>query len=215
MKTIKSPDIPKKLKFTKRNGRTSPKVVTDNQGKNNVGNLSHNITYGVLGIGRLGSTLVINLLKMKKRVYIWNRTTEKCRRLLQELDSVGRYIEICHIPALVIKKSDIIFNCISDADGSKKTIESSLSKKFATDNFMQAKGLIDISGVGPDGQKQLCKIVEDRGGQYLEVRIQHLNQFIGSGYLFIVGGNVNLFQECEYLFNVLGAKTVFFKEEIG
>lgn len=220
MKTIKTLDIPKKGKVRRKNLRTIHKLVTDNLGKSDTNSLSQqsetSLVYGVLGIGRLGSTFVINLIKLKKKVYIWNRTNEKCMKLLQELDSVGSsYVKICHIPALVLKMSDIVFNCISDSQGSMEIIERSLSKELATDNFMEGKGLVDMSGIDPDSQKKLFTLVEKKGGQYLEVRIQIKNQFIGGGYLFIVGGSADLFQLCKNVFTVLGARSVYLKQEIG
>lgn len=143
------------------------------------------LCYGVLGIGRLGSTLVISLIKTGKKVFIWNRTFKKCEKLVNDLDSSDRsYVEICHIPSLVIQRSEIIFNCISDCSGSKNVIENSLTKELAPDNFMLKKGLIDMSGLDLVNQEYVNELIRKKGGKYLEVRIQFQEEITEVDFYF-------------------------------
>lgn len=220
MKAIKDFEVSKKLKARRQSRVYSPSIL-DNLEDSDEENFppkesSRPLCFGVLGIGNLGSTIVNSLIMMGKKVYIWNRTLRKCEKLVADLDhTIKCYVDICHIPSLVMQRSDIIFNCISDCHGSKAIVERSLSPEFAPDNFMQGKGLIDMSGVDPRGQMELSKLVMKRGGKYLEVRIQLRNELNGGGYLFLVGGNKDLFAACETCFNCLGGTTVYFKEDIG
>lgn len=173
--------------------------------------------YGVLGTGTIGSTIVHNLIKVGKRVYIWNRTKEKCEKLVKELDhSDQSNLKICLSPRLVMQHSHIIFNCVSDCRGSKTIIKRTLAQPFGPANFMLGKGLVDMSGVDPTSTEELSGLVTESGGKYLEVRIQHGKEDgIGGGYLFLVGGNKDLFAACENCFYSLGGTPVYLGEEPG
>lgn len=219
MKTTKEHEGPKPTKIKRKTRNSLPKML-DNFDKNEEHLTSEQssqcLSYGVLGIGRLGSAIVINLIKTGNKVYIWNRTIRKCEHLVKNLDrSIRSYVEICHIPTLVIKRSDIIFNCISECSGSKEVIRNSLSKELAPDNFMLNKGLIDMSGVDPDGHEELSELVRNKGGKYLEVRIQFQEELKGGGYLFLVGGEADLFTLCESCFNNMGGTSLYIGEKIG
>lgn len=219
MKANKDQDEHKKTKF-RRKAKSPLQKMTGNFERSepciSSEQSSRCFCYGILGIGRLGSTLVINLIKTRKKVFIWNRSVKKCERFVNDLDRSDRsYVEICHIPSLVIQRSDIIFNCISDCYGSKDVIENSLSKELAPDNFMFNKGLIDMSGLDIVGQQQINELVKKKSGKYLEVRIQSRNELIGGGYLFLVGGDAELFKTSQHCFNILGGCSLYFGDKIG
>lgn len=219
MKTIKDHEGPKLTKFRRKMKSPSPKIVDNFYGKKECissDQSSQSFSYGVLGIGRLGSTLVINLIKSGNKVYIWNRTNEKCKKFVHGLDSFARsLVEICHIPSFVMQRSNIIFNCISDCNGSKNVINNSLAKDLTTENFMLNKGLIDMSGLDPDGHKELSELVKNKGGKYLEVRIQFREDMKGGGYLFLVGGDADLFSACQPCFNTLSGTCLYLGDKVG
>lgn len=217
--TITDMDVSRihKLTVNRTSTISSPNTVEHVQDTNfSLDQPSRAVCYGVLGTGNLGSTIVNNLTMMGKKVYIWNRTVNKCEKLVANLGRGAQSkVEICHIPSLVMQRSDIIFNCVSDCHGSKAIIERSLAYEFAPDNFMQGKGLVDMSGVDPRGQAEISELVLKRGGKYLEVRIQLRNELTGGGYLFLVGGNKDLYAACENCFTALGGTTVYIEEEVG
>lgn len=173
--------------------------------------------YGVLGTGTIGATIVNSLIKVGKKVYIWNRTKKKCEKLVQDLDhSNHSNLKICLSPRLVMQHSHIIFNCVSDCKGSRTILLRTLEKSVSPANFMQGKGLVDMSGVDPASTQEMSKLVTESGGKYLEVRIQHGRvDGVGGGYLFLVGGNKDLYTACENCFYSLGGTPFHFEEEAG
>lgn len=221
MKTSKDFELSKKPKVRRKRKKFSPtslsKIHQDNDKLERVPVENPTRPYfGVLGIGKLGSTIVINLIKMGMKVYIWNRTREKCQRLIEDLDHVSRSkVDICHLPGLVMQRSDIIFNCISDSLGSKAVIEGTLMSEYISDNFMASKGLVDMSGVDPETQISLCEMVTKKGGKYLEVRIQFKDQMSDGGYIFLVGGCEYVLAACQNCFTFLGATTIYLGPKIG
>lgn len=219
MKSNRDHDGPKQIKFRRKVKNPLPKITDNFERKEpfvSSEQSSQRLSYGVLGIGRLGFTLVISLIKSGKKVFIWNRTVKKCEKLVNDLDRSDRsYVEICHIPSLLIQRSDIIFNCISDCSGSQNVIEEGLATKLAPDNFMLNKGLIDMSGLDLVGHEQVNELVRKKGGKYLEVRIQFREELMGGGYLFLVGGDAELFTTCQNCFNTLGGSSLYFGDKIG
>lgn len=202
----------RKPKVKRRSKTPAPNIVP-----NNIIEINENLPpaetcYGVLGTGAIGATIINSLIKVAKKVYIWNRTNKKCDKLVEELDYSDRpNVKICLSPRLVMQHSHIIFNCVSDCKGSKTIIERTVAPKF-----MQGKGLVDMSGVDANTSKELSDLVVKSGGKYLEVRIQHGKvDGIGGGYLFLVGGSKDLFTACENCFYSLGGTPVHLGEETG
>lgn len=195
----------------------TPKPLENNIREINEKISSDEICYGVLGIGTIGSTLVNTLIKIGRKVYIWNRTSKRCERLVEGIDQIFQSnLKICLSPRLVMQHSDIIFNCVSDSQASKTIIKRTLAKPFAPANFMQGKGLVDMSGIDPYTSRELSQLVIESGGKYLEVRIQHGKvEGIGGGYLFLLRGNMDLFIACENFFYSLGGTPVPFDKEVG
>lgn len=205
--------LTRKPKVKRRNKTPAPNNV-----HNNVIEIYENLPpaetcYGVLGTGAIGATIVNSLIKVAKKVYIWNRTNKKCDKLVEELDYSDRSnVKICLSPRLVMQHSHIIFNCVSDCQGSETIIERTLAQSVAA-KFMEGKGLVDMSGVDPNTSKKLSDLVITSGGKYLEVRIQHGKvDGIGGGYLFLVGGSKDLFTACENCFYSLGGTPVHLGE---
>lgn len=217
MKKIKDTKLSKNVKHRRK--MKSPTAInnSDSKDKNAFSEMTvRSLSYGVLGIGNLGSKIVNSLTKTAKKIHIWNRDQKKCHKLLKNLDSAARsYVEICHIPSLVIQRSDIIFNCISDCHGSKAVVHNSLAMELAPSRFMLNKGLIDMSGLDPEGHRELNDLVETKGGKYLEVKIQIRNESAGGGYLILGGGNAELFTAFQNFSGALGWKPYYLGKELG
>lgn len=217
MKKIKDTTFTKHGKY-RRKSKLPTAINNSNIKDKNVfsGQAIRSLSYGVLGIGKLGSTMVNNLTKIAKKIYIWNRDQRKCHKLLQDLDCSARsYVEICHIPSLVIQRSRIIFNCISDCHGSKSVVHNSLAMELAPGHFMLNKGLINMSGLDPEGHRELNDLVETKGGKYLEVKMQIRNESSGGGYLILGGGNAELFTALQNFSEALGWKPYYLGEKLG
>lgn len=217
MKTMKDFEVTKKLLVKRKRKSPSPNLM-DNDFKKREEKVSSSLssTYGVLGIGNLGTKIMISLIKKRRKVYIWNRTAKKCEDVVEDLSREARcYVEICHIPSLVMQRSEIIFNCISDCHGSTAIIRDNLTSELAPENFMLGKGLIDMSGIDPDGHRTVNHLVTNKGGKYLEVRLQISNELFGGGYLFLIGGDKDLYTSCKTCFECLGGTPIYLGEKIG
>lgn len=67
-----------------------------------------NLKFGFLGLGIMGCGIVKNLINSKHKVFVWNRTTNKCRKFV---DAGAEFLDT---PSDVIEQSDITFSCVSD-----------------------------------------------------------------------------------------------------
>lgn len=71
------------------------------------------LTFGFLGLGIMGSTIVKDLICKGHKVVVWNRTMSKC----EPFREAGAIVK--ETPMDVVDASDIIFCCVSDPKASK------------------------------------------------------------------------------------------------
>lgn len=71
------------------------------------------LTFGFLGLGIMGSTIVKDLICKGHKVVVWNRTMSKC----EPFKEAGAIVK--ETPMDVVDASDIIFCCVSDPKASK------------------------------------------------------------------------------------------------
>lgn len=71
------------------------------------------LTFGFLGLGIMGSTIVKDLICTGHKVVVWNRTMSKC----EPFREAGA--DVKETPEDVVNAADIIFCCVSDPKASK------------------------------------------------------------------------------------------------
>lgn len=74
------------------------------------------LTFGFLGLGIMGSTIVKDLICTGHKVVVWNRTMSKC----DPFQEAGAIVK--GTPSDVVEAADIIFCCVSDPKASKDVI---------------------------------------------------------------------------------------------
>ncbi|KAJ8941735.1 hypothetical protein NQ318_023331 [Aromia moschata] len=121
------------------------------------------LKFGVLGIGIIGSGVVKNLVRSGHRVNMWNRTSSKCIDLQAELRSNGvRYVKSYLSPREVMERSDIVFNCVSDHNVSKKIIQNYFGINNSSDDILNEKGFVEMTGIDPETSKDIRDMIEKK-----------------------------------------------------
>ncbi|XP_017853869.1 putative oxidoreductase GLYR1 homolog isoform X2 [Drosophila busckii] len=169
-------------------------------------------TFGFLGLGMMGSTIVKDLILTGHKVVVWNRTIDKCTPFVD----VGA--EVKDTPMDVVEASDVIFCCVSDPKGAKD--DDCLQLVFGNCGVLQLKDLrnkayVEMSTIDPDTSLDIGEGIKQCNGRYLEAQIHGSRQEAADGMLIILaGGDRSVFEECHSCFKTI-AKNTFFLGNIG
>ncbi|GFT47026.1 putative oxidoreductase GLYR1 [Nephila pilipes] len=165
---------------------------------------------GFIGIGQMGFYLCRMLAEFGFHITIWNRTQDKCERLL----SIG--VHWANSPKDLVAMCDVTFCCLKGDDVveeviiGKKNPEKSASKSFKL--YGHTKGLIMISTILPELSQKLSEIITSRGSKYLEAPI--IFKIMSMDLFFLCAGDQALYRKLLGFFSRTGA--VFYRlNEIG
>ncbi|GFS76798.1 putative oxidoreductase GLYR1 homolog [Trichonephila clavipes] len=168
---------------------------------------------GFIGVGAMGQRIVKTLLLSGHQVTVYNRSPEKCNDSLKAGALRGE------TPADVVKASDIIFSCLSDASAAKSLL-------FGRDGVLKGledsnagdiyKGYVELTSIDPESSLEIAECITRKGGKYIEASMVGTRQDAEKGTLTIlVSGDEILFKNCESCFNAMSRSFFFTKDEIG
>jgi len=149
----------------------------------------------VLGLGPMGQALSRALLDANHRTTVWNRTAAKA----EELRSRGAVVAAS--PAAAVVASDLTLINVVDHDAVDSVLASAGD---AVDGHV----IVGLSSDTPDRARLTAKLVEDRGGRYLDGAIMTPTTTIGtpSGSI-LFGGPRDVFDTHHALFAAMGEPT--------
>ncbi|XP_017032843.1 cytokine-like nuclear factor N-PAC isoform X4 [Drosophila kikkawai] len=164
-------------------------------------------TFGFLGLGMMGSTIVKDLIYTGHKVVVWNRTIDKCQPFVE----AGA--EVKDTPMDVVEAADVIFCCVSDPKGAKDLV-------FGNCGVLQLKDLnnkayVEMSTIDPETSLDIGEGIKQCNGRYLEAQIHGSRQDAADGMLIILaGGDRTVFEDCHSCFKTI-AKNTFFLGNVG
>ena len=152
---------------------------------------------GFIGLGRMGSNMVLNLLDHKHKVVVYNRSPEKTRKIAKNGAIPSYSIEefISKLP-----KSKIIWLMIT----SGKYVDELINKLIP---FLD-KGSIIIDGGNSyykDSQKRY-KELKNLGISFLDVGVAGGVDGARNGCAVLIGGDKKVFEICNPIFKSLSVK---------
>lgn len=154
------------------------------------------IKIGWIGLGRMGTPIVKNLLKAGYQVFIFNRTKEKEKELVE----TGAKSEAN--PSKILECADVIFTMVSDDKAVKEIFE---SEDGLLSEELPGKLIIDMSTVSPDTSRYLAERCKDKKIDFLDAPVSGSVKPAQEGTLIIlVGGKEESFQKAKPLFDVIG-----------
>ncbi|XP_075150278.1 nucleosome-destabilizing factor isoform X2 [Haematobia irritans] len=164
------------------------------------------LTFGFLGLGIMGSTIVKGLICTGHKVVVWNRTMSKC----EPFREAGA--DVKDTPEDVVNAADIIFCCVSDPKASKDLV-------FGNCGVLRGdlcnKAYVEMSTIDPETSQDIAEGITQSNGRYLEVQIHGTRQEAEDGMLIILaGGDRTVFDECQSCFKTI-AKNTFFLGDVG
>jgi 3-hydroxyisobutyrate dehydrogenase-like beta-hydroxyacid dehydrogenase len=152
-------------------------------------------TVSVLGLGPMGQALSTALLDADYGITVWNRTESKADALRR------RGAAWAPNPAEAIAATDLTLVNVVDHDAVDSVLD-------AAGDAVADRVVVGLSSDTPDRARQTAKLVEDRGGRYLDGAIMTPTNTIGTPSARILfAGPRDVFETHRELFAALGTST--------
>jgi 3-hydroxyisobutyrate dehydrogenase-like beta-hydroxyacid dehydrogenase len=156
---------------------------------------------GFIGLGIMGSGMAGVLLKAGYEVMVWNRTESKADELIRQgAKWAGDRADMA-------VESDVIFTMLS-ADS--QVLDVLIGDEGIIHRVKPGQIIIDSSTVSPDTSRLLYRRFAEEGVSFLEAPVTGSAPHAQEGTLgFMVGGDREIFEQCEELFRTLGKTCVY------
>tara|TARA_Y100000310_G_scaffold47186_1_gene43793 strand:- start:20056 stop:20940 length:885 start_codon:yes stop_codon:yes gene_type:complete len=156
---------------------------------------------GFIGIGTMGKGMVDNLLKNGFNVFAFNRTKAKAEAIKHE------NFNIVDNPKDLSEKADVIFTCVSNDDALKDVL---FSENGVFQTINEKNILIDCGTTSAELTKEIYEKAKEKNVEFLDVPITGSKLGAEGGQiLFMGGGNKEIFDKCEGLWNAMGKKAIY------
>ena len=151
---------------------------------------------GWVGLGTMGTPMARNLLKKGFSVYVYNRTREKEKALIElgafSASNLEHLSQVCDLVVTMVTDDEAVEQIYNSNDGllagpSRGTV------------------MIDMSTVSTQISKKLAKDCGDKGVHFLEAKVSGSGKLVEEGQLIIMaGGAIEDYQKALPIFETLG-----------
>ncbi|MEI6563180.1 MAG: NAD(P)-dependent oxidoreductase [bacterium] len=154
---------------------------------------------GIIGCGIIGSRMGRSWQKAGHCVIGWNRTPSNAKE-------AG--FPLADSPAEVARQSDIIMVVVADPPALMSVTEGALGLARVS---LKGKVVLNASTVGPSDNQRAARLIQDSGGEFLEVPFTGSKVGAETGKLvFYVGGDQDLAARMQPLLLQIGQKCFHF-----
>ena len=161
---------------------------------------------GFIGVGKMGSSMVSNLLKNGYSVVVYDISKEAVDRIIE----LGG--EKANSPKEVAERAEIIISSLPRAQDVEETY---LGEDGILKSARKGTIIIDTSTISPVTTKKVAEKAAEVGVKVLDAPVSGSPQIAAKGELtLMVGGDKEAFQECEEVLKVLG-KTIHYVGGVG
>ena len=161
---------------------------------------------GFVGLGIMGKSMSLNLLKAGIDLTVWNRTKEKVTALQDQganvADSLGT----------LAQNSDIIITIVNDTPDVEEII---FGRSGLITSLSPGKIIIDMSTISPDATERLANKLREKQIEMLDAPVSGgVKGAIDGSLTFIVGGSEKAVMKAGPVFGAMG-KSVFRVGDVG
>jgi 3-hydroxyisobutyrate dehydrogenase-like beta-hydroxyacid dehydrogenase len=158
---------------------------------------------GFIGLGLMGSRMANNLLK-ENQLIVYNRSKEKAGKLIEK-DAI-----LVNSPSDIGREVKIIFTMLSEP---KVVEEIAFGERGFIDQLEPGSIWIDCSTVNPSFTKMVASKAKQKNIRFIDAPVAGTTTPAEKGELtFFIGGDVNDFEECRPLFELMGNKLFYLGE---
>ncbi|HEX3984061.1 MAG TPA: NAD(P)-dependent oxidoreductase [Acidisoma sp.] len=155
---------------------------------------------GFIGLGLMGTPIVLNLLTAGFEVTVWNRTRSKAERVLAAGATWASTI------AELSRQVDFVMTMVTDAQASEAVI---CGADGVLDHAKPGTTLIDMGSIAPEVSRAIAARAKDRGVAMLDAPVTGNPKVAEAGKLGImVGGDAETLSAAEPVLKAISALVV-------
>ncbi|WBL21159.1 NAD(P)-dependent oxidoreductase [Zunongwangia sp. HRR-M8] len=159
---------------------------------------------GWIGLGKMGIPMAKQILKAGYPLRVYNRSSEKNKKLETEGATTAENIRE------LIKETEVIFIMVSDNKAVREVFEHE-NGIFSTE--IANKIFINSSTIAPELSVEISEKIENMGGFYLDAPVSgSVKQAEEMTLVSIVGGSQKIFEKTEALLKTYSKKAVYVGE---
>ncbi|MHB1686513.1 MAG: NAD(P)-dependent oxidoreductase [Ignavibacteriaceae bacterium] len=159
---------------------------------------------GFIGLGLMGSRMAFNLLQKGNQLFVFNRTKEKAKDLVNNGATFSNSI------SELAAQSEVIITMLSEPEVVKDT---ALGETGFLNYIKKNSIWIDCSTVNPSFSKLMAEEAKKRGIRFLDAPVSGTIIPAEKGELtFLVGGEKDDVEFCKPLFEAMGKKILHIGE---
>ena len=161
---------------------------------------------GFIGLGIMGKPMAMNLLKAGFTVTVYNRTTAKCRPLV---DAGAAAVSS---PLDAAKCSDVVVTVVSDTPDVEAVL---FGDEGIWHGLKEGQIVIDMSSISPAATQRFAARLREKSVELLDAPVTGGEKGAIEGTLAImVGGDGDTFNRCLPIFHAMG-KTIVYAGQSG
>ena len=159
---------------------------------------------GFIGLGLMGSRMANNLLHKENQLFVYNRTKEKAKPLIENGAVFSNTI------SELASQSEVVITMLSEPDIVK---EAALGENGFLKHLKKHSVWIDCSTVNPSFSKAMAEEAKKQEVSFLDAPVSGTILPAEKGELtFLIGGEKNDVEYCRPLFEAMGKKILHIGE---
>jgi 3-hydroxyisobutyrate dehydrogenase len=159
------------------------------------------IEIAVLGVGRMGGPIAVNLSKAGFRVSAWNRTASRA----EALAAAG--VRPARTPADAVADADVVLTMLADGDAVARAIN---GPEGATTTLAPGAVWIQMATVGLDWTQRLAELARDRGLEFVDAPVSGSDGPARDAQLLVLAsGSAAARQRVQPIFDAIGRETLW------
>lgn len=159
-------------------------------------------TIGFAGLGRMGSRMAANIARAGFPLVLYNRSTDRAVRLMQELTGEGFDVRVAETPADLAASADGVLTMLAD-DAASRSVFGALAGK------MDGRIFCEMGTVSPQCVADHAALAHANGGRFVDAPVSGATQAAENATLLIMaGGDAADVDALRPVFGALGRATV-------
>ncbi|HEX6714820.1 MAG TPA: NAD(P)-dependent oxidoreductase [Thermoleophilaceae bacterium] len=155
----------------------------------------------VLGVGRMGSPIALNLLKAGFRVSVWNRTAARA----QELAGAGA--RAASSPADAAASADVVLTMLADGDAVARAMD---GPDGANTALAPGAVWIQMATVGLDWTQRLADLARDHGLEFVDAPVSGSDGPARDAQLLVLASGPEVARaRVQPIFDAIGRETLW------
>lgn len=151
---------------------------------------------GFIGLGIMGKPMAKNLLKGGQSVTVFNRSGGA----VEELAAAGA--EAGKSPCDVAERCDVVITMLPNSPQVRSVL---CDSNGVLEGLTPGKTVVDMSSIAPIASRELCRLVEERGGDMLDAPVSGGQEKAEKGTLAImVGGREAAYERVRNILDLMG-----------